>query len=210
MSVFKHFARLAMLLLCFSLFASPASAASDARVTLEKTVDVILGILKDPAYRVSSSRPALRDKIEAEVHHIFDFDEFSSRTVGANWRSFTPDQKKRFTEAFAQLLRATYLEKIDAYNGEKIAYTGEVSSAKGDKVEVQTAVTLKDNKVVPVSYRMLEKNGRWVVYDVIIEGISLVKNYRSQFQDLLTRGTPDQLIDLVNRKAEEVRNQPAK
>lgn len=187
-----------------------AFAAGTARSTLETTVDRVLAILKDPGYRQDATRPALRDKVEEEIRTIFDYEEFSSRTVGANWPAFTPDQKKRFTEAFAQLLRATYLEKIDGYNGEQIVYTGEMASTKGDKVEVQTAVTLKDGKVVPVAYRMLEKNARWVVYDVIIEGVSLVKNYRSQFQDLLTRGTAEQLIDRVRSKAEEVRAKAVK
>lgn len=191
--------------LCLALLSS-AALASPARDSLSSSVNRILETLKDPGYRETATRPALRAKVENEIRTIFDFEEFSARTVGANWPDFNPDQKSRFVDAFADLLRATYLDKIDGYNGEEIAYTGELASAKGDKIEVQTAVTLKDKKVVPVSYRMLEKNGRWVVYDVIIEGVSLVKNYRSQFQDIMTKGTPDQLIDRVRAKADEVRN----
>lgn len=193
-----------LFLLC-ALAPGVTFASTPARTTLESTVTRVLDILKSPDYRDAAKRDVERSRIEAEIRNIFDYEEFSARTVGANWPSFTDDQKSRFTVAFAQLLRATYLEKIDGYNGERIAYTGELASTKGDKVEVQTAVTLKDAKTVPVSYRMLEKQGRWVVYDVIIEGVSLVKNYRSQFQDLLTKGTPDQLIERVRTKADEVR-----
>ncbi|AAS95721.1 MlaC/ttg2D family ABC transporter substrate-binding protein [Nitratidesulfovibrio vulgaris] len=200
---------LSALLICCVLAPGTSFASSPARATLESTVTRVLDILKSPDYRDTAKRDAERNKIEAEIRNIFDYEEFSARTVGANWPSFTADQKNRFTEAFAQLLRATYLEKIDGYNGERIAYTGELASTKGDKVEVQTAVTLKDGKTVPVAYRMLEKQGRWVVYDVIIEGVSLVKNYRSQFQDLLTKGTPDQLIERVRSKADEVRAKAA-
>ena len=96
---------------------------------------------------------------------------------------------------------------MQGYNGEKIDYSGEVLSTKGDRAEIQTVVTLSDGKPVPVAYRMMLKNGKWVVYDVLIENISLIKNYRSQFQDVLTRGTPEQLIDKVESRARELQAQ---
>ena len=97
--------------------------------------------------------------------------------------------------------------KIQGYNGEKIEYSGEVLSTKGDRAEIQTIVTLSDGKPVPVAYRMMLKNGKWVVYDVLIENVSLIKNYRSQFQDVLTRGTPEQLIERVEARARELQAQ---
>ncbi|MFQ9866957.1 MAG: ABC transporter substrate-binding protein [Bilophila wadsworthia] len=109
--------------------------------------------------------------------------------MGRNWPSFSDAQKERFDKACANLLLITYLDKIQGYNGEKIEYSGEVLSTKGDRAEIQTIVTLSDGKPVPVAYRMMLKNGKWVVYDVLIENVSLIKNYRSQFQDVLTRGT---------------------
>ncbi|MEI3479767.1 MAG: ABC transporter substrate-binding protein [Bilophila sp.] len=108
--------------------------------------------------------------------------------MGRNWPTFSEAQKQRFDTAFANLLLITYLDKVQGYNGEKIAYTGEVMSSKGDRAEIQTVVTLSDGKAVPVAYRMMLKNGRWVVYDVLIENVSLIKNYRSQFQDVLSPG----------------------
>ena len=101
----------------------------------------------------------------------------------------------------------TYLDRIQGYNGEKIEYSGEVLSTKGDRAEIQTIVTLSDGKPVPVAYRMMLKNGKWVVYDVLIENVSLIKNYRSQFQDVLTRGTPEQLIEKVEARARELQAQ---
>lgn len=201
-------------LLCPLLYwSAPALAAQDnagaAREALKSSVDRILDIVKQPAYTDPAQRPALMDQVENEIRHIFDFREFSARTVGMNWPSFTPDQQDRFAEAFASLLRATYLEKFDGYSGQQVLFTGELVSGKGDKVEVQTTVVIKD-KQVPVAYRMLQNRQRnWVVYDVIIEGVSMVKNYRTQFQDLLEKGTADQLIERVRAKAEEVRKQPA-
>lgn len=165
-----------------------ADNASAARTALKTSVDSILDIVKQPGYTDPAQRPALMDKVEEEIRQIFDFREFSARTVGVNWPSFTPDQQDRFADAFASLLRATYLEKFDGYNGEQVLFTGELVSGKGDKVEVQTTVVVKD-KQVPVAYRMLQnRQQHWVVYDVIIEGVSMVKNYRTQFQDLLEIG----------------------
>lgn len=192
-----------------SLGGAGANAAQTPSQRLRETVDQVLLVLQEPDYRNPATRAPLRAKIERQVRTVFDFEEFSARTVGKNWPSFTDDQKKRFDDAFAELLLVTYLDKIQGYNGEQVAYTGEVLSSRGDRAEVQTVVTLSDGKKVPVAYRMMLKNGQWVVYDVLIENVSLIKNYRSQFQDVLTKGTPDQLIDRVVARTNELRAQEA-
>jgi phospholipid transport system substrate-binding protein len=179
--------------------------ASPARRALEVATGRILACIKNPDYVNPATRAHLRQQIEEEVLHIFDFSEFSSRTVGQRWRTFTEDQQKRFSDAFADLLITTYVNKIDGYNGEQVAYAGEVSSASGDRVEVHTVITMKDGKKVPVAYRMLSKDGAWRVYDVLIETISLVKNYRDQFQGILNRDAPDKLIERIGNKAREAR-----
>ena len=189
----------------------PAAAAqgiSPARQTLEVSVSRVLALIKNPDYVNPATREPLLQKIEDEVLHVFDFDEFSSRTVGPRWAQFNADQQKRFADAFADLLIATYVRKIDGYNGEQIAYMAEIS--QGDKIQVETVVTMKDGKKIPVAYRMLEKNGKWRVYDVLVESVSLVKNYRTQFQGILTGSSPDELITRVKAKAQEARNPHAK
>lgn len=195
------------LVLCFLLMACPAFAApaDDARKQLEEAITHVLDLIKNPGYADPATRQTLRPQIEKEVHQIFDFEEFSSRTVGAPWRQFTADQKKAFSTAFADLMLSTYLDKVSGYNGERIQYTGEVASPAGDRVEVRTILTLKDGKPIPVAYRMLPKNNMWKVYDVLIENLSLVKNYRTQFQDILSKGTPAELTSRVSQKAREVR-----
>ena len=184
---------------------SEVRASSPAQTALETSINRILGSIKNPDYVNPATRRPLRQQIEDEVLHIFDFKEFSSRTVGPRWSTFTPAQQQQFSDAFAELLLNTYLSKIDGYNGEQVVYTGEVTSPKGDRTEVRTVITMKDSKKVPVAYRMLPKDGTWFVYDVLIENISLVKNYRTQFQDILNSGSPDQLIAKVKAKAQEVR-----
>ena len=176
--------------------------------TIRAAVDEVLAIIKDPGMKNAATRQTYFERVENAVQPFFDFDEFSSRTVGPNWRSFTPEQKKLFSDAFSLLLRATYIEKLDGYSGEKVDYTGEVKSTKGDRAEVQTTVRLKD-ALVPVAYRMALKNDNWKVYDVIVEKISLVENYRGQFRELLNKGTPEALIERVVSKANEVRQQNA-
>lgn len=196
-----------LMFVLFAVAAQPSAvrANSPAQVALETSISRILSSIKNPDYVNPATRRPLRQQIEDEVLHIFDFKEFSSRTVGPRWSTFTPAQQQQFSDAFAELLLNTYLSKIDGYNGEQVVYTGEVSSPKGDRTEVRTIITMKDSKKVPVAYRMLPKDGTWFVYDVLIENISLVKNYRTQFQDILNSGSPDQLIARVKAKAQEVR-----
>ena len=198
-------AGLLCLLLASALHVAAANAASPARQALETSIDRVLAAIKNPDYVNPATRGPLRQQIEDEVLHIFDFREFSSRTVGPRWKTYSPAQQQQFSDAFANLLMTTYLSKIDGYNGEQVLYTGEVTDAKGDRAEVRTVITMKDGKKVPVAYRMLPKNGAWLVYDVLVENISLVKNYRTQFQDMLNSGSPDQLIARVREKAQEVR-----
>lgn len=187
-------------------FASLAHSKTQmAHQKLETSVNKILAIVMDPSYPTPEKRPALNARIESEVRTIFDFYEFSMRTLGPNWKNFSSDQQSRFSEAFAALLVYTYLGKIDKYNGEKVLFTGDKSDSKGQRVEVQTILTLQDGKPIPVAYRMLPKNDTWCVYDVLVEGISLVKNYRTQFHDILSKESPDQLIQRVSAKAREMR-----
>ncbi len=201
----------ACLLMALLLAASFAVAADPGpRQTLETAITRVLNNIKNPDWVNPATRGPLRRQIEDEVYHVFDFGEFSSRTVGPRWRSFSPEQKKRFSDAFAELLLNTYLNKVTGYNGEQVAYVGEMAAPDGKRVEVQTVITMKDGKKTPVNYRMLPKDGSWRVYDVIIENISLVKNYRTQFQGILNTATPDQLTAKVLEKANEVREQQSK
>ena len=188
------------------LAAYACEAATPSRQTLENSITRVLNFIKDPGYVNPATRGPLRRQIEDEVYHIFDFTEFSARTVGQRWSTFTPQQQKKFSDAFAELLLCTYLGKIDGYNGEKVAFVGERANQAGDRVEQKTLLTMKDGKKIPVDYRMMPKNGGWCVYDVIVEGVSLVKNYRTQFQDILQTSSPDELTARVKTKALEARN----
>lgn len=195
--------------LCFMAPNMAVASDSPAQKQLAVTIDEVLEILQKPEYADPALRPALRNQIEKEVLEIFDNMGFAMRTVGPKWRNFTDAQRQSFADAFAALLRATYLNSLDGYSGETIEYTGERYNNKGDKVEIQTTLKLKDKIPVPIAYRMSEENGQWRVYDVVVEGISLVKNYRSQFAELLQNSSAEELMEQINKKTEELQKKAA-
>ncbi len=166
----------------------------------------IFNLLLQEEFQNPQTRPNVLKEIEKELISFFDFEEFATRTVGPKWRQFTPEQKKRFTEAFTELLRNSYIDTLNSYNGETLAYVGEVRSKDGKKVEVHTLFKGQE-KDYPVSFRMIVKNDIWVVYDVIIEGISMIKNYREQFHDILIKASPEELITRIKQKANDKKNE---
>lgn len=204
--MFQHKDYIGIFIFCFIMLIPSLVFAISPTQTIESSVNDVISLLKQPTYHNPKTRPEVRNKIENEVRTVFDFSEFSLRTIGGNWKIFTDTQKERFNNAFSNLLLATYLDKINGYNGEKVSYTGEIISSKGDRAEVQTMLNLSDGRTVPINYRMMLKNNHWVVYDVIIENISLIKNYRAQFQDILMHNNPEELIQKVEARANELHN----
>ncbi|MFV0421216.1 ABC transporter substrate-binding protein [Oleidesulfovibrio sp.] len=199
---------LGVTLLCFGLVVCMhggafADAGTEAKEALESSLNGIISKLGSDEFKNDETREAVRAEIEKLIRRSFDFEEFSMRTVGPRWRTFTDEQRKKFAEAFEALLRSSYTDKLESYNGENVEYAGERASKDGSRVEVATNIIQGDKKI-PVAYRMLHK-GEWVVYDVLVEGISLVKNYRTQFQELLRSETPDELIHRIHLKAEEMK-----
>lgn len=186
-----------------------ALAAATPSDALRNSVDQVLLTLKNPDYADKLKRPPLRAKIEDQVRDIFDFNEFSRRTIGSYWASFNPEQQTRFAEAFAELLISTYLDKVNGYNGEQVVYLGERFTQQNRLAEVQTTIKLSSGQVTPVAYRMVNKDGAWRIYDVLIENVGLNSNYRAQFNEILAKSTPDELIRRVEDRVQELRRQTA-
>lgn len=197
----------AAVLLCALAAGRPALAAESPSDALRASVDHVLMTLKNPAYANPATRPPLRAEVEQEVRSIFDFNEFSKRTVGSYWAKFTPDQQQRFSDAFSNLLISTYLDKVNGYNGEKVVYLGERFTQNNRLAEVQTTITLSTGQVTPVAYRMVDKGGSWRIYDVLVENVGLNSNYRAQFNEILAKSSPDELIRRVEERVAEVRKQ---
>jgi len=186
-------------------------AAPEARKALEDTVNQVMAELQRPGLHDPVQRKEIEDNIERIVLTLFNFEELSMRTVGPNWRNFTPDQQKRFMDAFETLLREVYTDALDDYSGETVTFIGETPiGSSGNRVQIDTSVTV-NNRPVFVNYRMQrEQDGRWMVYDIVIEGVGMVQNYRSQFQSVLQRGNVEELIRLVRARADEIRETNAR
>jgi phospholipid transport system substrate-binding protein len=185
---------------------SPAAAASAPTDTLRASIDEVLLLLREPDYADPAKRPPLRAAIEQKIRAIFDFTEFSRRTLPNHWQKFSADQQQRFSDAFASLLIATYLGKVDGYNGEKVVYLGE-RFIQQDRAVVQTTITLASGQIVPVAYRMRARDGSWRIYDVLVENIGLNSNYREQFNEILAKNPPEQLIASVEARVQELSSQ---
>jgi phospholipid transport system substrate-binding protein len=178
---------------------SPVSAfAASPLETIQTQVDRALEVLRDPALKVESAKAAKEKKIWAILDEVFDNTELSKRTLAQNWKRFSPDQQKEFIGLFGKLLGTVYMDRIIAYKDEKVVF-GKVTNLSDKTAEVQSEI-LRSSKPIPIHYRMILQNGEWKVYDVVIEGVSLVQNYRTQFREILTNKTPEDLLKTLREK----------
>ncbi len=177
----------------------PVAALAGAPLdTVSGNVDKVLDILRDPTLKSESGQKVKKHKIRAIADTMFDFKELSKRTLAVNWSKFTPEQQKEFNSLFKELLADTYAGKIMAYTDERIVFTKEVPLTERT-VEVRSTV-IKQTQEVPIYYRVINENGSWLVYDVVIEGVSLVNNYRSQFSHILSNKPPTYLLETLRKK----------
>ena len=161
-------------------------------------VDEVLDLLRDPALKEEAAKKTKKDKLRAISEEMFDFTELSKRTLGQNWSKFNPDQQKEFVKLYESLLEDAYADKIMMYTDEKIVFNKEVPLTE-KTVEVQSTVLRKSGEV-PIYYRVIMKDGSWRVYDVVIEGVNLINNYRSQFKEILSNKPPESLLETLRRK----------
>lgn len=168
---------------------------------LRGRVDRVLRLLEDPQLKPEARAVERRASIRAIVAEIFDFRELSQRALGPHWRGRTPNERDEFIQLFADLLERSYIDKIELYSGaERIQYTGEVLD--GDQVaSVRTRIVTKQGTEIPVDYRMRRVDAdRWLVYDVAIEGVSLVANYRAQFNRIIQRSSYKGLVEQLTAR----------
>ena len=166
--------------------------------TVQTNVNKVLDVLRDPKLKGESAKGIKKEKLEAIYEQMFDEVELSMRTMGGNWNKLNPAQQKEFTQLYRQILEKAYIDKILSYTDEKIVFSKE-SMLSNNQAEVQTNV-ITSSKEIPIFYRVILKNGTWKVYDVVIENVSLVQNYRSQFNSILAKNTPDQLLEILRKK----------
>jgi phospholipid transport system substrate-binding protein len=174
--------------------------------SLKRTLDKIIDVLNDPSLRTPGKENERRDILIELVKERFDEEEFARRALGAHWGERTNEEKREFVEVFSDLLQGTYLDKIDAYlakagsfSAKNIRYLNE--TAKGSYVVVSTKILTSDDTEIPVLYLFKNNQGNWLVCDVAIEGVSIAKNYRAQFKEILANSSfKELLIKLKSKK----------
>jgi phospholipid transport system substrate-binding protein len=172
--------------------------AATPKETVEQGVNKVLKTLSDPAFKAKAKDEKITT-ISKEIDHIFDFEELSKRTLGRDWKKMSAEQQTEFVKLFKQLLQGVYADRLLAYSDQEVIFDKEIMLKKGS-AEVQSYLQTSDGKKIPLFYRLTDKSGGWKVYDVVIEGVSMVKNYRTQFRQILSKGSPDELIETLREK----------
>lgn len=190
-------------LLAFSL-SSPIAMdthAGEALVQAKATVDKVIELTKDPNLKKPGKARERRLAIRKVIDERFDFEEMAKRSLSVHWQQRTAQERREFTSLFTDLLERSYMRKIEGYNEERIVYIDE--KTVGGYAVVRTKIVTRRNVEVPIDYRMLAKGPIWEVYDVSIEGVSLVNNYRSQFSKIIRTNSYAELVRRMKNKQEE-------
>ncbi len=172
--------------------------AATPRETVENGVNKVIKTLADPAFKAKTKDEQI-DTIGSEIDNIFDFMELSRRTLGREWKKMSAEQQKEFVTLFKQLLQGVYADRLLAYSDQKVIFDKEIMLKKG-RAEVQSYLQTSDGKKIPLFYRLTDKSGSWKVYDMIIEGVSMVKNYRTQFREIIAKDSPEKLMQILRDK----------
>jgi phospholipid transport system substrate-binding protein len=183
---------LLLLLFAFPVYAGPPLDA------VQTNVNKVLEVLRDPKLKAASAKETEKEKLRLIYETMFDDVELSKRTLGKHWNSLNEAQRREFVLLFRQVLEKAYIDKILAYTDEKILF-GRETMVSETQAEVQTKIVTA-SKEIPIAYRVILKDRVWKVYDVVIENVSLVMNYRTQFNDILEKNKPEQLLETLRKK----------
>jgi len=191
----------ALFCMVLTVACSISAFAGEPTEVIRKTTDKIIAIVKDPALQGPEKKRERERLIRAAAEEIFDKEEMSMRTLARHWRERTPAEKKEFMELFEDLLEKTYIDRVEGYSGEKVVYEGE--RVEGNYALVKVDIMTKQQTKIPVLYRLKKKKAGWLVYDLSIEGVSLVNNYRTQFNSIIMRSSFKNLIEKLKEKVEK-------
>jgi phospholipid transport system substrate-binding protein len=189
------------LLFSFMLLQVVPLYAGEPTDQMKHTIDSVLDILKNKELKRPGKAQQRRAAIWKILAERFDFEEMAKRSLALHWRERSPEEKKEFVALFSDLLENTYISKIERYEDEKIQYVGE--NIYNGYASVKTRIITRKNIEIPIGYRLLNENKKWKVYDVAIEGVSLVNNYRTQFNDVINSSSYGELIKRMKKKQEE-------
>ncbi|NTU42231.1 MAG: ABC transporter substrate-binding protein [Nitrospirales bacterium] len=188
-------------ILLFFAFSLNAYAGEPTQ-QVQQTVDRLIEILKNKELKKTSRAEERRAAIRKVVSERFDFEEMAKRSLAIHWQKRSSGERTEFVPLYTDLLERSYINKIEGYEDEKILYAGE--ELNGQYSVVKSKVLSKRNVETPIEYKLLSRDGRWQVYDVVIEGVSLVNNYRTQFNRIITKESYDALVKRMKNKQEDL------
>jgi phospholipid transport system substrate-binding protein len=169
---------------------------------LRGATDRVLKVLQDPDLKQPAKSEMRRQQIRAIADEIFDWQETGKRALARHWQARSPKEQDEFSKLFSELIERSYIGRIEQYSGERVVYAGE--TIEGDLATVRTKLVTKSNTEIPVDYRMQKEGDRWRAYDVVIEGVSLVSNYRTQFNRIIQQSGYPELVNKLKAKQEEL------
>ena len=194
----KSNARFLILVAIFMCVCPVPSIAGLSTDQVRATVDRVLAIIQDPKLKGTDKLKERREILSKTISARFDFAEMAKRSLGAEWRRINPSQQQQFVELFTDLLRDAYVEEIESYKGQEVKYTRETQ--EDQFAVVRTVLKSSDEDEFTIEYRLHWVDQEWKVYDVIIENVSVVNNYRSQFARIITRSEFEGLIRALKEK----------
>jgi phospholipid transport system substrate-binding protein len=191
---------LSVVLLALGVLVSANASASDAMGEVKATVDQVLQILKNPDYK---SAPAQRrQKLRSVIGGHFDFADMSRSALGTHWKSLSEEQRREFVRLFTSLMEAAYMSRIESYSGQKVEFLKERADSPGYS-QVYTSIVQDEAQPISVNYRLKQTDSGWKVYDVLVDGISLVANYRNQFNRVINSNGYDGLVEQIKMKVNQ-------
>lgn len=176
----------------------PRAWAGEPLELVKSVGERVIAILKDPTFKTADRKKDRIERLKEIINPIFDYEEMARRTLGAHWRRHTPAEQQEFLKLFRAFLEKIYAEKVDLYEGERAIFGRE--SIDQDYAEVESKVINSKGDESPVVYRLKRTDGRWKVYDAVVENISIVNNYRSQFDRVISKSSFDELKKLLREK----------
>jgi len=182
------------------LFSLPAMAGPPLDQT-QANVNRVLEVLRDPKLKGDLAKEVKKERLRSLYDRMFDAVELSKRALTRNWNSLNVAQRQEFVLLFRQILEKAYIDRILDYSDEKIIYDRE-NMLSESQAEIMTRI-VTSSKEVPIAYRLILKDGSWKVYDIVVENVSLVLNYRTQFNEILAKNTPEQLLETLRKKVKE-------
>ncbi len=185
---------------CLLAMLSPSTArAVTATEAVKTSIDQVVGVLEDKELKKPDRAVERRQRLQKIFNDRFSYEEMSKRSLGAQWNSLNEAQRQEFVDLFRQLLARTYTGTIEGYSGERFQYLNE--HKEGDYAEVRTKLISRKGEI-PINYRLLSDSGNWQVYDIVVDGISMVSNYRAQFTKIIRASSYDDLVKKLQNKSE--------